>query len=498
MKGKILSIALAVGMLMAILPIAMATDGTRDPVGMSVMGFEAEDLHGNAVDSSVIGEYEITFMNLWATWCQPCVAEMPDIQAMYEEYEPIGLNVLGLLWISGDSTPETALELCEAEGITYSTLIPDDILMELINNSSSAIPVSYIIDKEGIVLDFYVGPLYDDQLIAFIEPYFSRPEPEAISIAPETATVEENRMIQLSIEYEPAYALPVPAEWTSSDESVAIVNNGGLVTGIAPGEVTITAELPNGLTSSATVEVTASSADEPELPYYLRSEEVKDGKTYLIIADYNGEYYMMTNEEAVNGRLRVVGERVQAEDMYYTEDGQIAILEAGENVQWRFTQNEDDPNGFDVMNIGDGQFLSTVRNANVYRLGLKSRSSVYWTFEDGLLGASEGGYTDDRRWVSYYADEAIDRSANFDLLNSDHEDFADIMIYELITDAVEFELGDVNMDGNVDTGDASMVLRYAVSILTLTDEQLELADYNGDGDVNTGDASGILRYAVGV
>lgn len=62
----------------------------------------------------------------------------------------------------------------------------------------------------------------------------------------------------------------------------------------------------------------------------------------------------------------------------------------------------------------------------------------------------------------------------------------------------EYDSGDVNMDEVVNTGDAALVLRYAVDLATLTDEQLELADYNVDGKVDTGDAAGILRFAVGL
>ncbi len=62
----------------------------------------------------------------------------------------------------------------------------------------------------------------------------------------------------------------------------------------------------------------------------------------------------------------------------------------------------------------------------------------------------------------------------------------------------EYETGDVNMDGLVNTGDAALTLRFAVGLLTLTDEQLVLANMNGDDAVNTGDAAAILRFAVGL
>ncbi|MBQ9949432.1 MAG: choice-of-anchor J domain-containing protein [Clostridia bacterium] len=64
--------------------------------------------------------------------------------------------------------------------------------------------------------------------------------------------------------------------------------------------------------------------------------------------------------------------------------------------------------------------------------------------------------------------------------------------------APEGELGDVNGDGIVNTGDAVLILKYAAELVTLDTTQLTLADTTGDGTVNTGDAVLILKYAAGL
>ena len=58
--------------------------------------------------------------------------------------------------------------------------------------------------------------------------------------------------------------------------------------------------------------------------------------------------------------------------------------------------------------------------------------------------------------------------------------------------------GDVNEDGKVNTGDATLILKYAAEMTTLTDSQLHNGDTNHDGKVNTGDATMILKYAAGM
>lgn len=58
--------------------------------------------------------------------------------------------------------------------------------------------------------------------------------------------------------------------------------------------------------------------------------------------------------------------------------------------------------------------------------------------------------------------------------------------------------GDVNLDNETNTGDASLLLRFAAGLVELTPEQEQYADVNIDGDINTGDASLLLRFAAGL
>ncbi|MBQ9949947.1 MAG: dockerin type I repeat-containing protein [Clostridia bacterium] len=59
-------------------------------------------------------------------------------------------------------------------------------------------------------------------------------------------------------------------------------------------------------------------------------------------------------------------------------------------------------------------------------------------------------------------------------------------------------IGDVTGDGNVNTGDAVMILKYAAGLAELDEEQAQAADTTGDGTVNTGDAVAILKFAAGI
>lgn len=71
-----------------------------------------------------------------------------------------------------------------------------------------------------------------------------------------------------------------------------------------------------------------------------------------------------------------------------------------------------------------------------------------------------------------------------------------LIIAQYVEGTIEYELGDCNRDGTVNTGDAVAVLRHIAEIIVLDDVQLQLADFNGDGVVNTGDAVAILKACV--
>ncbi|MEG1772021.1 MAG: S8 family serine peptidase [Clostridia bacterium] len=69
--------------------------------------------------------------------------------------------------------------------------------------------------------------------------------------------------------------------------------------------------------------------------------------------------------------------------------------------------------------------------------------------------------------------------------------------YTYFYDPDGFEIGDVNEDGDINTGDAAFILRYVSDLCTLDENQLKLADVNGDGSVDTGDAALILKWSAG-
>ncbi len=109
---------------------------------------------------------KVIFLNFWATWCPPCRAEMPDIQALYEEYaeqEDPEVVILGVAF--PDSGKEQDVEGVKAfldeNGYTYPVLMDEGATLQL-PYYVTAYPTTFLIDEEGYVLGYIPGMMTKD------------------------------------------------------------------------------------------------------------------------------------------------------------------------------------------------------------------------------------------------------------------------------------------------------------------------------------------------
>lgn len=167
---KIIALTLSVIMVCCCLGITassepdMSIDGHG--IGMSIDGFSTIDMYGNPVTSSVLEQADVTIINYWATWCGPCVGEMPDLQEAHEYWSAnpeLGIQILGAVSYGGSCNHDTALAFLENNGITYTNIEPDGILNAVFSRSGY-IPQTLVVDRNGRVWDHVVGAFnsYED------------------------------------------------------------------------------------------------------------------------------------------------------------------------------------------------------------------------------------------------------------------------------------------------------------------------------------------------
>ncbi|GAB3199636.1 thiol-disulfide isomerase/thioredoxin [Pontibacter aydingkolensis] len=122
-------------------------------------GFKMQTLDGKQVNFENL-KGKVVFMNIWATWCPPCVAEMPNIQKLYEK---VGSDKIAFVMLSVDEGGvEKVKKFIDKKGFTFPVYMPAGPMPQ--EFYSNAIPTTFIISPEGEIVAKQEGMAdYDNQ-----------------------------------------------------------------------------------------------------------------------------------------------------------------------------------------------------------------------------------------------------------------------------------------------------------------------------------------------
>jgi len=124
-----------------------------------------QDLRGNPADLEVL-RGQVVLLNLWASWCPPCRAEMPELQRFYEAHREAGLVVVG---INIGETPDVVADFVEARRLTFPVwLDPDEASLRALQMLS--LPATIAVDRTGVLRLVWAGPVCNTQLEAQAAP----------------------------------------------------------------------------------------------------------------------------------------------------------------------------------------------------------------------------------------------------------------------------------------------------------------------------------------
>lgn len=137
-----------------------------DMTGKQV-SFETLDINGNTINSKdLFASSKLTMINIWGTYCGPCLSEMPDLEILNKRLKDKECAIIGVVAdvqdIKDDYMVSTAKEIIEMTGVTYPNLLPwTDIGSQL---NAPYIPTSYFVDSTGtIVGEAVVGAMGADE-----------------------------------------------------------------------------------------------------------------------------------------------------------------------------------------------------------------------------------------------------------------------------------------------------------------------------------------------
>jgi len=144
---------LALGL--AVLPIQGAIRRARQAANLALSGVPAPEMVAQDPDGNThrLSDHRgsVALVNIWATWCPPCQAEMPELDRIARERAEDGLVVFGI------STEEEAVQAAfrrDVVGVDYPLLVPGKLDAEILPNiftETARYPANFLIDREGLL-----------------------------------------------------------------------------------------------------------------------------------------------------------------------------------------------------------------------------------------------------------------------------------------------------------------------------------------------------------
>lgn len=144
--------------LLLIIPLSLFAMANSEET-KTVIEFETTDIFGNSVTSSdIFKTSKITMINFWATYCRPCIGELPFLAQIPKNYSSEDLQIIGIITdVTNQATYDSAITLIkEKEASTYTHLLPSQSMIPILNNIS-VVPTTLFVNEKGEVIKSVVG-----------------------------------------------------------------------------------------------------------------------------------------------------------------------------------------------------------------------------------------------------------------------------------------------------------------------------------------------------
>nr|WP_122012095.1 TlpA disulfide reductase family protein [Maliibacterium massiliense] len=131
---------------------SQAPAGTAEAFG----SFTSVDLAGQNVSDALFSQHELTMVNVWATFCGPCLREMPDLGELYNENQAKDVNIVGIVLdvLKSDGSLDEdqvtlATQIASQTGASYTHILPSADLIRGRLQEASAVPTTFFVDRQG-------------------------------------------------------------------------------------------------------------------------------------------------------------------------------------------------------------------------------------------------------------------------------------------------------------------------------------------------------------
>ena len=143
----------------------------------SGIAFTCQDMDGNIVSETVFSEAKLTMVNVWATYCNPCLREMSGLGELAGEYEAGEFQIIGIISDvmegADDATMDNAAALIEMTGANYTHLLLNESVFYALLTEVTAVPTTFFVDENGEVVDTVIGAMektaWEEKINALLE-----------------------------------------------------------------------------------------------------------------------------------------------------------------------------------------------------------------------------------------------------------------------------------------------------------------------------------------
>ena len=126
---------------------------SENGVTVNMPEFSTTDMDGNKVTNDIFADYDLTVVNFWATYCNPCIDELPEL-AEWKKELPDNVNLIGLLVNvdeKGSDQYKLAEKIIKETGADYQHLLAteefDDLISDLVG-----VPTTFFVDSTGKII----------------------------------------------------------------------------------------------------------------------------------------------------------------------------------------------------------------------------------------------------------------------------------------------------------------------------------------------------------